>query len=260
MKIRHDITGEQKVSEFLKSHLYTPLKGQSLNTTTNLFDFDIIKTIGLQTKGVDVICYTQNIADTASPLNSINIDEKSAIYSPNYLTHKNYDTFAFELKSNINSHNNHTGWLFGTGYSQTDYYLINWLTISGPITETNSNWKFWWQYPDYAIQSIESLLINKKKLQGFVIATFAAYSSDKLLPTLYNRADDLDTYMKKHGTINNHRSYVRLTDYAHLTKTMTSNMPEEPINIVIDKFCLKRLATLQVLTSANSLPIIKYPS
>lgn len=65
------------------------------------------------------------------------VDEKSALYYPTPI--KTIGTFAFELKTNINVHGNNQGWLSGENYTNTDYYLINWITLPDSVKD-----EFWW--------------------------------------------------------------------------------------------------------------------
>ncbi len=79
---------------------------------------------------------------------------------------KKINTFAFELKTEINAHEDNQGWLFGKNYKNTDYYLINWITLPDNVED-----KFWWQ-KDIEIVSVESMLLNKKRIQDFVRDVF----------------------------------------------------------------------------------------
>lgn len=187
-----------------------------------------------QSAGEDMVLHMEDGSTVA-------IDEKSALYYPN--PRKTIDTFAFELKTNINAHGNNQGWLFGKNYTNTDYYLINWITLPDDAKE-----EVWWQ-KDIGIVSIESMLLNKKRIQDFVRGVFS-YEID--LFGKYDEPDYLEEFM---NTIDG-SSYSFKEFYKGKGIRLMQNLklPEQPINIVIDKEYLKKIAELHIESYFNKAP------
>lgn len=235
---RQDSLGEEKVNNFLCKHLYGGgyglVKKRYLLNNRRVAWYEPITEKARQSAGEDMVLHMEDGSTVA-------IDEKSALYYPN--PRKTIDTFAFELKTNINAHGNNQGWLFGKNYTNTDYYLINWITLPDDAKE-----EVWWQ-KDIGIISIESMLLNKKRMQDFVRGVFS-YEID--LFGKYDEPDYLEEFM---NTIDG-SSYSFKEFYKGKGIRLMQNLklPEQPINIVIDKEYLKKIAELHIESYFNKAP------
>lgn len=235
---RQDSLGEEKVNNFLCKHLYGGgyglVKKRYLLNNRRVAWYESITEKARQSAGEDMVLHMEDGSTVA-------IDEKSALYYPN--PRKTIDTFAFELKTNINAHGNNQGWLFGKNYTNTDYYLINWITLPDDAKE-----EVWWQ-KDIGIVSIESMLLNKKRIQDFVRGVFS-YEID--LFGKYDEPDYLEEFM---NTIDG-SSYSFKEFYKGKGIRLMQNLklPEQPINIVIDKEYLKKIAELHIESYFNKAP------
>lgn len=235
---RQDSLGEEKVNNFLCKHLYGGgyglVKKRYLLNNRRVAWYEPITEKARQSAGEDMVLHMEDGSTVA-------IDEKSALYYPN--PRKTIDTFAFELKTNINAHGNNQGWLFGKNYTNTDYYLINWITLPDDAKE-----EVWWQ-KDIGIISIESMLLNKKRIQDFVRGVFS-YEVD--LFGKYDEPDYLEEFM---NTIDG-SSYSFKEFYKGKGIRLMQNLklPEQPINIVIDKEYLKKIAELHIESYFNKAP------
>lgn len=235
---RQDSLGEEKVNNFLCKHLYGGgyglVKKRYLLNNRRVAWYEPITEKARQSAGEDMVLHMEDGSMVA-------IDEKSALYYPN--PRKTIDTFAFELKTNINAHGNNQGWLFGKNYTNTDYYLINWITLPDDAKE-----EVWWQ-KDIGIISIESMLLNKKRIQDFVRGVFS-YEVD--LFGKYDEPDYLEEFM---NTIDG-SSYSFKEFYKGKGIRLMQNLklPEQPINIVIDKEYLKKIAELHIESYFNKAP------
>ncbi|WP_456086019.1 hypothetical protein [Ligilactobacillus animalis] len=235
---RQDSLGEEKVNEFLREHLYGGKYGL-VKTRYSLNDSKVVRYEQVtekirQSMGEDMILHMDDKS-------TIVIDEKAALYYPT--PRKPIDTFAFELKTNINIHGNNQGWLFGKDYTNTDYYLANWITLPDDVED-----KFWWQ-KDIRIISVESMLLNKKRVQDFVRG---AFSYEKNLFGKYDEPDYLERFMNTIGS----DSY-RFRDFYKgkgIRLMRNLELPEQPINIVIDKVYLKKIAELHIKSYFNKAP------
>lgn len=235
---RQDSLGEEKVNNFLCKHLYGGgyglVKKRYLLNNRRVAWYESITEKARQSAGEDMVLHMEDGSTVA-------IDEKSALYYPN--PRKTIDTFAFELKTNINAHGNNQGWLFGKNYTNTDYYLINWITLPDDAKE-----EVWWQ-KDIGIVSIESMLLNKKRIQDFVRGVFS-YEID--LFGKYDEPDYLEEFM---NTIDgNSYSFKEFYKGKGIRLMQNLKLPEQPINIVIDKEYLKKIAELHIESYFNKAP------
>ena len=235
---RKDSLGEEKVNEFLREHLYGGKYGlvktrYSLDGS-KVVQYDTVTEKIRQSAGEDMILHMDDGSEVV-------IDEKSALYYPT--PRKKINTFAFELKTEINAHEDNQGWLFGKNYKNTDYYLINWITLPDNVED-----KFWWQ-KDIEIVSVESMLLNKKRIQDFVRGVFS-YEND-----LFGKYDDPDYLEKFMDTIDKRCYKFNDFDEGKGIRLMRNiELPEKPINIVIDKGYLKKIAELHIESYFNKAP------
>ncbi|NEF96643.1 hypothetical protein [Ligilactobacillus murinus] len=230
--------GEEKVNEFLREHLYGGKYGlvktrYSLDGS-KVVQYDTVTEKIRQSAGEDMILHMDDGSEVV-------IDEKSALYYPT--PRKKINTFAFELKTEINAHEDNQGWLFGKNYKNTDYYLINWITLPDNVED-----KFWWQ-KDIEIVSVESMLLNKKRIQDFVRDVFSCEDD------LFGKYDDPDYLEEFMNTIDG-SSYSFKEFYKGKGIRLMQNLklPEQPINIVIDKEYLKKIAELHIESYFNKAP------
>lgn len=235
---RKDSLGEEKVNKFLCEHLY----GGKYGLVKTRYSLDGSKVVRYETvtekirqsAGEDMLLHMDD-------KRVVVIDEKAALYYPN--PRKTINTFAFELKTKINAHGNNQGWLFGKNYTNTDYYLINWITLPDDVKD-----KHWWK-KDIEIISVESMLPNKKRIQDFVRGVFSCEDD------LFGKYDEPDYLEKFMDTTDN--DYYRFNDFYKgkgIRLMRNIELPEKPINIVIGKGYLKKIAELHIESYFNKAP------
>ena len=142
----------------------------------------------------------------------IKVDEKAATHYIN----KNLPTFAFELSFLLNSGQEVIGWLNDSA-KKTEYYLLMWITA-----------KKEWDILKDDITKIEAMLIKRKDIIHYLESE--SYTFEKL-----KRANDKIRRNDLSGALGKMQS----SDvYFFSTKTLS----EKPINIIIKKTRLKKLA------------------
>lgn len=102
---------------------------------------------------------------------------------------------------------------------------------------------------DVEIISVESMLLNKKRIQNFVRDVFSCEDD------LFGKYDDPD-YLEKFMDIIDKRCY-KFNDFDEgkgIRLMRNIELPEKPINIVIDKGCLKKIAELHIESYFNKAP------
>ena len=246
---REDKKGEKIIGDFLQRHYYQGLINlENPQKPSYIKRIDRITDKKQQTNGIDVQIH---LGYKSNPVLSkeVNIDEKTALYYPKGNMNKlsGINTFAFELKSEISYKGRGTdiGWLFSNNC--TNYYLLNWVTIfiGKPNNMFNKRHLNWWnnnsiENGKIKIQEIESYLISKKKLISFITKIM---NSNPKTARLYSKPKELNDFMKKNHK-NNYNDFVySINEETRLM--LNNNLPEKPVNIIINKSQLGQLAVLK---------------
>ncbi|WP_407140904.1 hypothetical protein [Marinilactibacillus psychrotolerans] len=221
------------MNKFIKDLEYEKVISNWLETeyfNTDLFPGDYVRVDDLeqQKKGIDFKLKSNTIFK-----NQIfhNVDEKAATsYIATNLNDKELTTFAFEIDSN-NRHNSSRseGWLFGNKYNETEYYLICWIWADVELkTNGFGNPR---QLSKESIRKIDRFLVNKNELQKYIEETYGI-----------NKTNFMDVSSK----FRNERTlpvYLNGFDKPRLYYS-GKLQPEQPLNLLIDKFILKQFDIL----------------
>lgn len=166
------------------------------------------------------------------------VDEKMAITALEY----DLPTFAFEISSSNNHGDN--GWFLQKKYYKTTSYLIGYPRGSFVDDELN-------------IQSLELLMLNKGVMWKYLNSVGLTSDSLELMAEQIKRGETTPTETKNKSTdhyeleINGSKLYgLKLTHSRQLGK-------ETPVNIIIYKHILKKLATEIYMYENNILSITK---
>jgi hypothetical protein len=162
-----------------------------------------------QHKGVDIIL-------TYKDLKKISVDEKALTHYIN----KDLPTFAFELTS-IQSGTEVEGWL--TDQTKiTEYYLLIWIWADEE-----------WDLTESSIRKLELILVNR-----FVILEYLSENGFSL-EELRNKAREIRK--------NANNGAQEKGDHKGFYFFLSKNLKEEPVNVVISKDVLRKLAKYKFL-------------
>lgn len=201
----YDMQLEGLVGEFLDAHLYPKfcVKHRRARGRTE------------QLEGIDMVA---SFAGGASLI----IDEKTALnYVTTDLSKKALPTFAFEV-SFMNNGRELPGWLFDPEKA-TDHYLLSWLWTGSRK----------WSSPK-EIRRAECYLIPRQSIIDFLTKQGI---DAKTLPAI-NKA------IRKTGVHGPHRkgTYEGFYFYLSLTNYEKKPLPEQPVNIVVQRSVLSSMA------------------
>lgn len=197
-----DMNAEQHLAKYLDEYFYNRLSQESKYKSIIR-----ISDKELQLKGVDVIVETQN--------NKYYIDEKAQLYYIN----QGLPTFAFEVDF-INRNNELSpGWLYNNDLL-TDYFFLIW-----PYATKNDLSKI--TVDDFTF--LDCLMVRKKNIQGYL----ASCGWDK--PSVLSKAKEI-----RHSNRRNKIEVGQKGFYFYFSEY--KNYSEQPINIVIRKRILQKLA------------------
>jgi hypothetical protein len=206
-----DLNGESVLANFLDKFLYEKLEIQAFSRNTS----DKSNYLHKQYRGID-ITFTFNGSDFI-------VDEKATLYYPDGIP-----TFAFELrykKENIWN----LGWLYDEK-KETEYYLLAW-----PKREHIKLSEMKLEH----IRTVEVMLICRKDLHDYMYKNFGLNKGliDGAVEEIIkaNQFGKLDTI---HPSSNHYYYY-------------TENLHETPINLVIQKITLKKLAIFHFVIYRN---------
>lgn len=186
--------------------------------------------------------------------NIYHIDLKSATNYRKVVGNSSIPTFAFELQFLNEKKEVKDGWLYGDQYSLTDYYLLSWVWV-----ETEEKTKPWIELKESDIAEIEYLIVPKKAITDYLKKyemkkeNYKNKINDfkKQIIEYYHGKKEYAVCLKmKNGkyksaelSLSNPKKYKNCVyKTVHLPKLFYSvNLPEKPINVVIEKTVLKDL-------------------
>lgn len=221
---KKDLLIEKEISEWLHKHYYS----------TDIFEkVKGINQTDLQHKGVDTV--QTSFAIFKDRLDHA-VDEKCAVrYVKRDSNEKKLPTFAFELNYEKEGRLL-DGWLFGDKYSATEYYQVMWVWADvSKIGKWNYNWE-------------EINRNNITKIEGYVIKK----------SVLQNYLNDLDLTKEKLFSMRNDLLKSKEKYYLDDQKTriqISFQLPEKPMNVIIDAEKLKALSTHHFVQRSN----VDYP-
>lgn len=224
-----DMKAEERLGEFMDEYFYSRLK--SKNGTS--ISFKRMKNKESQLNGVDILIEVGG--------RSIKIDEKASIYYSNAMI----PTFAFEVDSIQKGHNEPVEGWFVNDSLETEYYMLIWPNVK--CVQQNKQWirkdiKSL-KKDDFTI--IEAFLIPKKDIR--IELERCGYDRQHLL-----------VYAKKmremcKGQQKMEEEFVN----DEMKFTFSGQLAEKPINIVIRKNLLRKLAKGIYLISEDGYATIK---
>lgn len=224
-----DMRAEQQLSEFMDSYFYSRLHekdGKPLH-------FERIRDPQLQLQGIDV-CFEIDGKKWF-------VDEKASLYYSNAMI----PTFAFEIDSLQKGHSNPVeGWFINDAL-KTQYYMLIWPNVK--CEKKGKQWvrKNISELTKYDFTIVEAMLIKKDditiqlKKYGYDKKYFIDYA--KGIRSLYGKE--------------NCKNEEDLCDNAKIV--FSKHLAEQPINLVIRKELLKKLAKAIYLISADGYATIK---
>lgn len=175
-----------------------------------------VSDIELQYKGIDVLAEFKNKV--------LKIDEK-AVIGKRYKKITDLKTFSMELSFLNPNYSIKKGWFFSKE-KETSHYLFCWLdrVRDKDYIEDVSD-----------IYFIEVMLIDRMKLLKYINNEYGLSPNDLLL-----KSEDM------------RRNNISLIKLKGLTRIyMSAHLPEEPVNLLIDKKELKNLSTIHQIVKPN---------
>lgn len=218
-----DMRAEEQLAVFMDRCFYSKYKDKD----GNHIQFNRIRDKKTQLNGVDI--------EILSNEKWIKIDEKASFYYSNAMI----PTFAFEIDSIQKEHGNLVEGWFVNENLLTDYYMLIWPNIKCEKKDNN-----WVRKELKTIEStdftiIESMLIKKERL----ITELQKIGYDKNYLVRYAKRIRQDQLGIKD-------MFSEELDY-NMKITFSCQIPEKPINIVIPKSFLKRIASGMFLISED---------
>ncbi|NLZ51651.1 MAG: hypothetical protein GX892_00520 [Thermoanaerobacteraceae bacterium] len=213
-----DMGAEHELSLFLDEYFYNRLLQNN-----KIVSFERIKDKSLQIQGIDVIITTKK--------STVNIDEKAQLYYIN----QGLPTFAFEVNFLNKNGALSPGWLYNKNLL-TDYFVLIWLTA------THNNLQ---EIKAEDFINAECMMIKKTEIINYLSGV--GYT-EKLIEKIAMDLRSQEQYGK----------YIipDQTDF-YFYFSPPDNYSEQPINIVIRKNLLIRLAVRIYVVSKNKLARIK---
>lgn len=209
-----DMRGERIVKEYLTKYFYNLIRSNKILDKIN--DFSSIESIEQQFQGVDTVLYLNNGK-------TLNIDEKCALKYIN----TNLSTFAFEIQW-FRYGEKTVGWFINQKL-QTQYYFLMWVK-GKPIIESKSGIQL--KKYDYIqhmtvddLTAVELFVVNKHLLLEYLCKI--GLPSEKLLKQANWMID------------NNIEQSIVTPEIKYF---YSGYLAEKPVNLVISKKLLKRLA------------------
>lgn len=184
-----------------------------------------------QVKGIDLIC---NI-----PI----IHGKKKINIPQYVDVKSIagliPTFSFEISGNHST--NQIGWLINEDY-KTTYYLLVYHTLKKSIRTGNYT-------TDKSLMTVDNiehtkvLLINKKKIVSYILNTLGVHTNEfsKMIKSVRKASEEQDSICR-YVYVNGKLRKKREDEKSNIIITCSKQIKEEPINLVINRQSLERIA------------------
>ena len=238
-----DNHAESVISSYLDEYYYKFFEGA--------FIFDRIKDPGQQKKGIDLLAINR-INNT-----KVVIDEKSQVQ---YMSDGPLPTFSLELSFYArDDHNQHTilldGWFINTDLETTDYLFV-WPKSRKEIKKEDLN-----KLEKRDIHSLEVMSINKKELQNFIeketgksVEDLRAFARE--FRTKYDALIKEGKITDKRVVCNFNMEEKKPSDSIYLFYSLA--LPEKPINIIVKKDILKKLARNHYIVNNDGIWELKY--
>lgn len=210
-----DMNAEKKLGEFMDRCFYSKL----CTPDGKPVKYERIHDRKKQLEGIDIILDLEN--------KKFKIDEKASLYYSNAMI----PTFAFEIDSIQQGHNNPVGGWFVNNSLATEYYMLIWPNIKCKKGERQM-WvrKEIGQLQTYDFTIVEAMLIEKRKLTHEIEKR--GYDTKKLI-----------AYAKKfRAEMNNSRESVSQKIDDEIKIMYSGMLAEKPINAIINKSVLKSIA------------------
>lgn len=224
-----DMKAEEKLGEFMDEYFYSRLNSKG----SSPLSFRRMKDKESQLNGVDIVIETDG--------KTMKIDEKASIYYSNAMI----PTFAFELDSIQRGHSEPVeGWLVNDNLA-TEYYMLIWPNVK--CVKKNNQWirkdiKHL-QKDDFTI--IEAFLIPKQEIR--MELERRGYDREHLL-----------LYAKRMRELSKEQNIMKEEAINEEIKfTFSGQLAEKPVNVVIRKSLLQKLAKGIYLISADGYAILK---
>lgn len=158
------------------------------------------------------------------------IDEKCATsYIKTDVRESNIPTFAFELDYEGKSGKRNDGWLYGSQFKDTDYYLLYWLWANVERRSDKLGKKE--QVSKDNILKVKAFLIEKKKVQEYLVHF-------KITPSNYRRASHrLRNEMEENKVYINKNKNRKTPNVQY-----NAYLKEKPVTVIISENDLRNMA------------------
>lgn len=230
-----DMTAEQQLAKYLDKYLYNRMKSKCKNINR-------ITDKNLQMHGIDVIIEYDN-GDL------VNIDEKAQLHYIDVCR----NTFVFEIDFIGRDNVLHPGWLFNNEL-KTDTYMLIWPkeTIYNEVIKSIDN-------NVEQLNKIKKILRNIK-CDDFVSVECYLIKRDTIKEYLSSNGWNSERILEKSAELRHNKKYKRTflseTNSFYFYFSEPFNYRETPINIVIKKDVLKKLAHKKYVVKKDSLESI----
>lgn len=224
-----DMRAEQKLGEFMDSYFYSKLQSKDGSPLS----FSRKSDKDSQLKGIDICIEIGG--------KSMLIDEKASVYYSNVMI----PTFAFEIDSMQKGHTEPVEGWFVNDDLQTEYYMLIWPNVK--CVQNGDKWvrkdiKFL-KKDDFTI--VEAMLIDKTEMRNMLEQN--GFDKERLLE--YARR-----LRKIHS---NEQSKKEEQLFENVKIIFSGQLAEKPINLVIRKEMLQKMAKGIYLISADGFAKIK---
>ena len=186
------------------------------------YETDIVR----QKKGIDFVGEYKG--------HSINVDVKS-------IATNNFPTFCFEISGSVST--NQTGWLLDPE-KETDYYLLTYHEVEG----YGSNYKDAKQHMNLEnVVETEAYLISRKKIIETIKTHLKSDNYEMIIDQIRNMSPAYKNWKRSvRFKVSNNSVYPyerndwKGANYVYLT--LSAQLREQPINIVVNRELLKEMA------------------
>lgn len=225
---RHaDSNAERQLAAFLDRNFYRELEKTNVGMVCQRQHDSII-----QRQGIDVIIEHNG--------QTLFIDEKASLYYSNAMI----NTFAFEVDSiQTNDGDIYEGWLLDERLSTT-YYLLIWTNIRCDYDKSKNIWV--------------RREIGHLSTKDFSVVEVFLISRAKLINFLYGEGWTKETIRQKSAEIRQKGKGGRINiDNDNMYFFYSDNLAEKPVNLIIKKHKLKKIADRIYLISQAGTAVVK---
>lgn len=192
---------------------------------------EIVHDRARQLKGIDLLCdMPRTIPKSVFKRKNRKVDIKAMAMI--------FPTFAFEISGNVSS--GQVGWLVKEGL-ETDYYLIAYHRIE------NEGRSYYWNKVNFTIDGVvetRAILIKKEKLLKAINKEFDNPDFAEVVKEVRALSEDkkgICKYVLENGTIRKKEDDEKKLNM-WITVSKQGNIPEQPVNIVIRRQILEKIA------------------